>query len=105
MDVLEHDTILFITLVLEFLIKTLTGFRSHALIFLLLTAGALADEKAVIVVVREDPGHHELESSIRDRVVRDVGENPQAGIRATVYVSPGDLNVKGAWTLLPLFPK
>lgn len=59
----------------------------------------------MLVVVREEPGHHETESSIRERVQRDIGENPKAGIGATVHVSPGDLNIKGAWTLLPLFPK
>lgn len=57
------------------------------------------DNQLVAVVVRETTGPSPDELRSHHVASDDVT------VRPTVHVVPGDWDIKGAWTLLPLFPR
>lgn len=64
-------------------------------------ATAVKADQIILVILREATGPPEFE--LRHEISRQVDRSN--AVKPVVHVVPGDLNVKGAWTLLPLFPK
>lgn len=81
-------------------------FSLGVLLCLLLASGSVAEavraDQIVLVILRGVTGPPV--SELRREITRQFDDSGPA-VEPFIHVIPGDLDVKGEWTLLPLFPK
>jgi hypothetical protein len=65
-------------------------------------AEAVRADQIVLVILRGVTGPPV--SELRREITRQFDDSGRA-VEPFIHVIPGDLDVKGEWTLLPLFPK
>lgn len=62
---------------------------------------AVRSDQIVVVILREATGPPVF--NLRREINRQLDHS--GATQPVVHLVPGDLNIKGAWTLFPLFPK